>query len=428
MKSHTNARPAILLMVALCTTAADICVADDRDARVVVEWNERAYDSAFAEDQFLTFKGQRAQAMMHLAQHDALNSIDPRFERYLPGARRSGRKSHGSARAAAAQAAHDVLLSQYPQDRASIDALLDGQLIDIRNDSNKEAGREVGRKAAASILAARAGDDIDKQGTYTFVTGPGAYQTTPDWNGFVAWPALGDARPFMLCSGKQFRPEPPPALTSAEYAAAVEEVKRFGAANSTVRTADQTAYAIWWMEFAEGSLNRLARRLAEEGRMDLWEAARMFALLNSALIDTYITVWDSKFHFNHWRPYTAIRAAADDGNPATAPDPQWDSLRPAPPFPEYVSAHAAACASSLRVLEEFFPGTGAFTMDSNTAPSGMPTRSFPGFRAAARECADSRVRIGFHFRYATDAGSRLGRDIAEHLIEERLQRPARRRK
>jgi hypothetical protein len=178
---------------------------------------------------------------------------------------------------------------------------------------------------------------------------------------------------------------------------------------------------VWWMEFAEGSLNRLARKLATDSNMDLWEAARMFALLNATLVDSYISVWDAKYRFNHWRPYTAIRAAASDGNPSTVADVRWESLRPAPPFPEYPSAHAAGCASAFRVLEEFFPNVTTFTMDSKTAPAAMPARSFASFRAAAHECADSRVQLGFHFRYAVDAGAKMGRQIAEFGIAQRLQ-------
>ncbi|MGH8175757.1 MAG: vanadium-dependent haloperoxidase, partial [Steroidobacter sp.] len=169
---------------------------------------------------------------------------------------------------------------------------------------------------------------------------------------------------------------------------------------------------------------RLARTLATDSKMDLWDAARMFALLNMSLVDSYIAVWDSKYHFNHWRPYTAIRARQSDGNSLTSPDSQWESLRPAPPFPEYVSAHAAGCASAFRVLEEFFPKIATFTMDSKTAPRGMPTRSFESFRAASRECSDSRVMLGFHFRYATERGEELGRNIAEYVLVNRLGRNA----
>lgn len=411
----------VLLVAASCLASIE-ARAGGGAAQIVIDWNERAYDSAFTEDQFKTFKGQRALAMLHLAQHDALNTIEQRFDRYLGANHRPSRpKPQADAGAAAAQAAHDVLLSQYANDRPEIDALLVRQLAGIAEGAHKEAGRTIGRQAAAALLTARTADGIDNAGTYVFSSGLGAYQTTPDWKGFVVAPGLGAARPFVLRSGDQFRPGPPPAFTSAEYAAAFEEVRRFGAADSTFRTEDQSGYALWWMAFAEGSVNRLARKLAAGPGVDLWNAARMFALLNASLVDSYIAVWDSKYYFNHWRPYTAIRGAQDDGNSQTKADPRWQSLRPAPPHPDYVSAHAAGCASAFRILEEAFPKAGPFTMDSKTAPPGMPTRTFTTFRAAAHECGDSRVRLGFHFRYSTDAGERMGRAIAEHLIAHRLQ-------
>src|SRR5690606_37863853 len=144
-----------------------------------------------------------------------------------------------------------------------------------------------------------------------------------------------------------------------------------------------------------------------EGELETWPAARMFAHLATALFDTYVAVWDAKYAFNHWRPYTAIREAASDGNDATEPGTTWTSLLPAPPFPEYVSAHAAGCAASFSVLASVFGDTVPFTMTTITAPSGMPARSFPSFSEAAAECADSRIRLGWHFRYATDAGLTL---------------------
>jgi hypothetical protein len=410
MKSRTKALRTALLTGVLFLPAVSL---GGIDGQIIIDWNARAYESAFADDQFQSFKGQRAHAMMHLAQHDALNGIERRYYAYLPDRRRPLKLApHADPRAAAAQAAHDVLLAEYPKDAAALDALLARQLAKIAGGADKDAGRDLGRRAAASIIAVRAGDEILAEGPYTFASGAGAYQTTPDWKGFVAAPALGNAQPFMLHWSAQFRPGPPPALSSAAYATALEEVRRFGAKDSKVRTADQTAYAVWWMEFAEGSVNRLARKFAADANLDLWETARLFALLDASLIDVYIAVWDSKFHFNHWRPYTAIRAADGAG---------WEPLRPTPPTPDYVSAHAAGCAISFRVLEEVFPRVQSFTMDSKTAPQGMPTRSFASFRAAAHECGDSRVRLGFHFRYATDAGERMGRDIAEQLIASRLR-------
>jgi hypothetical protein len=149
-----------------------------------------------------------------------------------------------------------------------------------------------------------------------------------------------------------------------------------------------------------------------ERRLSTPEAARLFALLNVSLYDTYIAVWDAKYEYDHWRPYSAIREAADDGNPATPPEPTWQPLRPTPPFPEYVSAHAAACAAMFAVLRHELGDRGPFTFATTTAPQAMPTRRFVRFDAAALECADSRVRIGWHFRYATNTGLQLGSAVA----------------
>ncbi len=383
-------------------------------AGVITVWNERAHDIAFAEDSFLTFKGQRALAMMHLAMHDALNTIVPAYERYAY----TGRPEIAHPVAAAAQSAYEVLVSQYPDRRSQLAAELAIWLRQVPNGALRDRGIALGRATAAAILAMRAGDGYDVPGTYEFRSGPGQYQTTPPWDGFVAQPGFRFAKLFV--PRFQGRLEPPPQLASRAYARAFQEIKEFGSAASTRRTDDQTAYAVWWMEFAEGSVNRLARQLAAERGLHLWVAGRLFAHIGMALFDTYVAVWDAKYEHNHWRPYTAIRAANADGNPRTTPDPAWEPLRPTPPFPEYPSAHAAACAASFGLLERALGHPLSFTMETSTAPPGMPTRSFESFGAAAAECADSRVRLGWHYRYATDAGLALGRQIAKHTLRHAL--------
>jgi hypothetical protein len=386
-------------------------------AEVVVAWNQKANEIAFAEDQFLTFKGARAYAMAHIAQHDALNAVIPVYRQFAYRAR--ARRAHPVV--AAAQAAHDVLLEEYPGQRATLDALLAEHLAGVPDGSSKTAGVALGRRSAEAILAARVADGYDVEGTYSFGDDPGDYQTTPPWDGFVFRPGFRFARPFAMAAPGQFRPRPPPALSSAAYAEAFNEVKDVGRVDSQHRTAEQTGYAVWWMEFAEGSMNRLARNLATRTSLDPWRAARLFAQLNVGLFDSYLAVWDAKFHYDHWRPYTAIREAASDGNPRTAPDPTWEPLRTTPPFPDYVSAHSAVCGSSMEILRRTFRDGTRFTMDSATAPPDMPTRSFDSFSAAADECADSRVRLGFHFRYATDQGKRLGRKVALRIHQHWFQ-------
>ena len=393
------------------------------DNAVVVAWSEKAYDIAFAEDQFLTFKGHRAFAMMHIAMHDALNAIVPIYRQYLSIRR------HGFAHpiAAAAQAAHDVLVSQYPKQQIALTTELNRWLARVPEGRRKWRGIALGHQTAAAVIAARVGDGWDFQGTYAFEPQPGKYRTTPPWNGFVFQPGFRFAKPFGLKTPDQFRPAPPPLLDSTEYAADYNEVKDFGAVNSKLRTPDQTGYALWWMEFSEGSVIRLARSLVDARRTHLWRAARMFALLNMSLFDGYVATWDAKYQYNTWRPYTAIREASDGGNPLTQPDSGWEPLSQTPPFPEYVSAHSAGCNSSFEILRHSFGDNVSFTMKTTTAPPDMPTRSFASFSAAGAECADSRVMNGFHFRYATRAGIVLGREVARYILTHQLQPRSQRR-
>jgi hypothetical protein len=401
---------------AMVSLAAATCSVEG-DPSAVVAWNERAYEIGFAEDGFRTFRAHRAYALMHLAMHDALNAAVPRYRPYAYRGRSPG--AHPTA--AAAQAAHDVLLAQYPRAAAVLTAELAASLATVPAGAARERGIALGGRAARAILTLREGDGWNGDTGYTFQEGAGRYRTTPDWKGFVVQPGFRAARPFGIEAPAQVRPPPPPALASPEYAAAFREVKEQGRAGSSARTADQSGYAIWWMEFSEGSFVRLARELVEKQRPDAWQAARLFALLSMALFDTYVAVWDAKYLYNHWRPYTAIRAAGEDGNPDTEPDVAWESLRPVPPHPEYVSAHAAGCAASAEILEKTLGAPGPFTMTTTTAPPGMPSRRFDSFAAAARECADSRVRLGWHFRYATDAGLVLGQKVAAHLLASQLR-------
>jgi hypothetical protein len=385
------------------------------DPSLVVSWNQTINEIGFA-DPFAFIKPIRAHVIMHIAMHDALNAVIPLYRQYAY----RGHDPGAHPIAAAAQAARDVGISQYPDQQARLDAELARWLSAIPDTPHKSQGIAVGRQSAAAILALRVNDGWDFQGTYTFSNEPGAYQTTPPWNGFVLQPGFRYAKPFGLRSPDQFRPGPPPRLDSAQYAAAFNEVKDFGRVDSVVRTPDQTLYAVWWLEFAETSVNRLARELAARRSLHLWQASRMFALLNMSLYDGYVAVFDSKYEYNHWRPYTAIRQAALDNNPATVADLNWESLRPAPPFPDYVSGHAAVTGATMDILARTFGDNVPLTMATTTAPAEMPTRSFRSFSSAATECADSRVRVGFHFRYATDAGLALGRAVAGWLDENLL--------
>lgn len=427
-----------LLMTAVMAGCTDSDARGPEGARVpadvAVAWNERILSIAEAEDRFLTLKGVRTAAMMHLAMHDALAAVESRYEPFAL----SGERSAAEPVAAANEAAYAIAVSQYP-DR---DSVLAAERARWWGEAGREpAARSLGRRAALAVLEARAGDGWDSDPAYEWhPMGPGVYaefnehSDTPE--GFVFGAGWAVARPFTLESPGQFRSSPPPDIRSDEYTRAFEEVKEVGRASSTVRTADQTHMAMWWKEFVESSHNRLARELVVAEDLDLWDATRLLAALNVSIFDGYVASFDSKFFYNHWRPYTAIRWASQDGNPATAEDPDWTNLHDHTyAFPTYPSAHGTVCAAAMAVFEDVFGADYEFTMTIPEVDVAGPlspkvamdpsTRSFESFRHAAAECSLSRVYLGIHFRYDSVAGTELGERVGEYAIANFLTRQGR---
>ena len=398
------------------------------DARILVAWNARLLATAEAEDRFLTLKGVRAAAMMHLAMHDAINAIDPRYRSYAFDTNGRG----ADPLAAAAQAAFVIANDQYPGQRDQWELLRHKTMMHVRDTKSRDAGIELGDVAAQAVLAKRAGDRWDNTAAYKFhPMAPGVYAEFSEHSGtpqgFVFGAGWAVVEPFALKSPAQFRSPPPPAISSAEYTRAFDEVRTVGRFDSRTRTADQTHLAFWWKEFAESSHNRLARQLVLDEDPDLWKSARLFALLNVSIMDAYIGVFDSKFFYNHWRPYTAIRWAEHDGNPHTRPDPDWNNThRHTYAFPSYPSAHGTACSAAMTVFADTFGDRRWFRMVtpqvdaagplSEKIPMRPATRSFDSFSGAARECAWSRVYLGIHFRYDSIEGNRLGTRIGQYVV------------
>ena len=402
------------------------------DAGNLVAWNARLLATAEAEDRFLTLKGVRTAAMMHLAVHDAINAIDPRYRAYAFEADGRG----ADPMAAAAQAAFVIANDQYPGQRDQWELLRRNAIKQVRDAKARDAGIALGEAAARAVLAKRASDRWDNAAAYKFhPMAPGVYAEFSEHSGtpqgFVFGAGWAVVEPFALKSPAQFRSPPPPAITSDEYTRAFDEVRTVGRFKSRTRTADQTHLAYWWKEFAESSHNRLARQLVLEERPDLWTAARLFALLNVSIMDGYIGVFDSKFVFNHWRPYTAIRWADHDGNPRTRAEPDWNNThRHTYAFPSYPSAHGTACAAAMTVFADTFGDQRWFRMVtpevdaagplSEKIPMRPATRSFDSFSEAARECAWSRVYLGIHFRYDSIEGNRLGTRIGRYIVRTML--------
>jgi membrane-associated phospholipid phosphatase len=402
---------------------------------VVVGWNERVLAVAEAEDRFLTLKGLRAAAMMHLAMHDALNSIERRYDTYAFETDGQG----ADPVAAAVQAAYTVAMDQYPAQVEQWNEELRDDLAAIADGRAKRKGMEIGKASATAILAMRAGDGWNTEATYKWQPmAPGVYAEFAEHSGtpkgFVFGAGWAMVKPFALSAPSQFRSPPPPSIESDAYTRAYDEVQELGRFESKSRTPDQTHLAMWWKDFAENSHNRLARQLVSAEHSDLWVAARLFALLNVSIMDSYISVFDNKFHYNHWRPYTAIRWGEHDGNPRTVGESTWDNThRHTYAFPSYPSAHGTACAAAMTVLAQTYGDHYAFTMytpvvDSSgpTSPKvalDPPTRSFESFSSAAMECALSRVYLGIHFRYDSIEGNRLGRRVGEYVTKHVGRRP-----
>ena len=384
-------------------------------ADVVTDWNLTTLQAAVAAG--VPQRQHRVAAMVHAAIHDAVNSVEPRYEAYAVQVSPSG---EASIEAAAVQAAYGVLIRLLPAQAALLDGARSASLSQIPDGPVKEEGLAVGEAVAGRIVALRSADGSDVDGTYTFGSGPGEYQRTPPTFGNPAIPAFRFVKPFVLKRGDQFRAEGPPSLDSDEWAADFNEVKRLGSVDSAERTAEQTEIALCGAEPALPMWNRVARSVSAQKHTGLAENARLFALLNLAMVDANIAVWDSKYTYRFWRPVTAIPLADTDGNDATEADPDWMPLRPTPLHPEYPSAHAVVSNAAARVMTSFFGQHIAFSTATSTCPAGV-VRSYRSFQALADEVGDSRIYIGFHFRSSIRDGAHLGRHVGNWTFHRSLQ-------
>jgi hypothetical protein len=389
-------------------------------ANVVIEWNQLALH-AVGQARLAPVFVSRDLATVQAAVYDAVNAIDQSYALYHAQVHAS---RGASMEAAAAQAAHDTLAALFPAQASTFDAALAADLVGIPPGLARQ-GTDVGREVAQQILDWRSTDGSGAVVTYTPGTDPGDWQ--PTLPGFL--PALApqwpDVTPFAMTNGAQFRPAPPPALDTAAYAAAFNEVKDLGSATSTARTAEQTQIAKFWNDglgtaFAMGYWNRIAQQAATDQGLGLVQDARLFALLNIAEADAQISCWDAKYTYNLWRPVTAIRAADTDGNADTEADATWTPLLVTPNFPSYMSAHSTLSAAAADVLTALFGDDYHFTVGAETVPY---TRSFDSFDAAAAEAGQSRIYGGIHYQFDNQAAQATGHAVGRFVVENFL-RPA----
>jgi hypothetical protein len=360
----------------------------------------------------------RVLAIVHAAMHDAVNGAVPVFETYASWL--SDR--HADPEAAAAAAAHRALVALFPSNTSTFDMQLASSLASIPDGAAKEAGVALGSAVGQFIVDFRAGDGMDVPDPFTPVPGAGVWEPTPP--AFVAAiePQMQNVTPFTIRSRDQFDVEPPPALSTDDYARDYQEVKAAGQDLSTIRNEDQTHSAHFWFEPSNVGWSRIAMIYTVQKRTSLHDTARLFALLNMAMADGYIAGFYWKRTYALWRPITAIRKGDTDDNPYTDPDPTWSSLRPTPPSAEYPSTHAVLGSTAAQILRHV---TGsdrfAFCMASGSSVPVSTARCFNGFSDAAADNAASRVFIGYHFRFATRAGMRLGRQIGNVALRHSLK-------
>jgi hypothetical protein len=368
----------------------------------------------------------RSFAIMHAAIYDAVNAIDGAHTPYMVHFTDVSRSA--SQDAAAAVAAHEVLVTLYPPFQTQLDAQLLQVLAQIPEGADKAQGISIGQAVADRILALRSNDGADAQPIpFVFGNAPGDYQSTPPnfprQPQFTHWSRV---TPFALERANQFRPGPPPALTSDTYSDAFDEVKALGIVNSTASSADEALTGRFWNGAIQNYWNEITQTAALAHDLTTARSARLFALLNLTLADGVIAFYDAKYTYDFWRPVTAIRAADTGDNPETLADPNWlaEVINTAPD-PSYPGAHAVISAGAAAVLISVLEKD---ELDFNVTSEVMPgvERSFERLSAAAEEATLSRIFAGAHFRFDLTAGQRLGRDVADFVVDNLLTRRHRR--
>src|SRR5467141_1386252 len=365
----------------------------------------------------VTVHSTRSFAILHAAIYDAVNAIDRRHKPYLVTV--PGVSPTASQEAAAAVAAHEVFVELYPAFKTTLDGELQQSLAQIADGKDKTDGIAAGLAVADRILALRSNDGSNVQAIpYVFGNAPGDYQSTPPnfpkQPQFTHWSRV---TPFALESANQFRPGGPPKLTSDRYSDAFDQVKSLGVAGSTTATSDEALTGRFWNGAIQNYWNEIAQTASLAHNLTTAENARLFALLNLSFADSVIAFYDAKYTYNFWRPVTAIRAAATDGNPETEADPTWlPEVGNSTPDPSYPGAHAVISSAGAEVLTSFFRKHHfAFDVTSEVMPG--VTRSFTRFPAAAEEATLSRIFAGVHFLFDLTSGRRLGDDVADFVVD-----------
>jgi len=387
-------------------------------ANVIADWDEKAIAAtsplASVPSPSTPYAAYRMMGMVHAAMFDAVNSIDRSYRPYLVQLPANPATSKEAAAAAAAAA---VLATVDAKTAGEIKVALASYLDSIPDGAAKSEGVSLGEAVATKILAARAADGSDANDDYRPRTAPGVYVPTPVMRGPM-WPKV---KPFAIASASQFRPGPPVSLKSKEWARDFNEIKEQGAKTSAKRTEQQTETARFWLVGGPVAYHAFLRQLLTARQMTVPESARFMALAAFAINDALIAVLDAKYHYNFWRPVTAIRNGDIDGNAATGRESSWQPIADTPMHPEYPCAHCAVSGSVAGVVRaalgsDDIPG---IAINSPTAPG--VTHRWTNMTALTDEVASARIWAGFHYRFSTRVGTNLGLRLGEYVANAVLQ-------
>lgn len=387
----------------------------------VTDWNQHTINH-IQTTKASSIATMRILAVEQAAVFDAVNGIERRFAHIYV---KPQGPHQASSRAAAIQAAYATLIRFFPGQKAELDAQRESSLEALAGESEVQIrqGIKWGQKVADEILALRCGDGFDALfAPFTGGAAPGLWRPTPSANLAAQTPELARMTPFVMTSPGQFRPAGPRALTSAQYAADLNEVKTLGRDTGSTRTGEQTQIGLFWGDNNQIHWNRIALYVVAQRSDSLADNARLFALLNLAAADATIVAWDAKYHYNHWRPISAIRLADTDGNDATTLDATWTPLQTTPNHQEYVSGHSTISGAASQVLTALLGDNVTFTHGSDTLPG--VTRTHLSFATAAEEANESRIYTGAHFRSSCNDGQGAGAALG-NLINARLALPKR---
>ncbi len=377
-------------------------------ADIITDWTQTAIDVMKA----VNVAGNpwtRTMAMMHVSMADSVNAVQGRYARFTPDIPTD---PNASAEAAAAAAAGGILMRQYPGQKARIEAAFAATLESVQDSPARAAGIALGEKVAAAVFADRQSDATNVPDTYRPMTRPGVWvPTTPP-----IFPQYATAKPWGMKAANQFRPAPPPRLSSVLYARDYNEVKELGALKSVKRTDAQSDAVRFW---AQGNLfvawYQAAGQISGRKGLALADSARLFALLSMGIANCYILDWDAKFHYQFWRPLTAIRNGDQDGNSATERDAGWLPLNATPMHPEYPSQAGINAGAARSILESVF-GTGPESFSVTDAGDARLQRRFDSLAQMAEEHKEVRIWGGIHFRNSLEVGEAMGRKLGDYLV------------